>query len=243
MLGHDTSYKILNGANPKGDRSHSLATALNEWFGWANWAAVNGVAVQGTPEELAHHAGAALGIDSERVERIVKSINQTNVQPAALYWGNEESCWKKVESILLSRRTNANLMWHRRTNSDCHKKARSPSQRFTLRMNHTPAPWKAIGLEQGLSLKTAIEETPRKSHTSIKSVLVISTKAKYSIATIRFHPEMSREEITQNAQLIASAPELLKLVTAAVQTLGTSHPIAQKIQAVVSKITGINEPQ
>jgi quinolinate synthase len=110
-------------------------------------------------------------------------------------------------------------------------------------MNHTPAPWKAIGLEQGLSLKTAIEETPRKSHNSIKSVLVISTKAKYSIATIRFHPEMSREEITQNAQLIASAPELLKLVTAAVQTLGTSHPIAQKIQAVVSKITGINEPQ
>ncbi len=134
MLGHDTSYKILNGANPKGDRSHSLATALNEWFGWANWAAVNGIAVQGTPEELAHHAGAALGIDSERVERIVKSINQTNVQPATIYWGNEENCWKKVESVLLSKRTNANLMWQRRTNSDCHKKARSSSQNEPSKM-------------------------------------------------------------------------------------------------------------
>jgi quinolinate synthase len=93
-----------------------------------------------------------------------------------------------------------------------------------------------------LSLKTAIEGTSRKSHDSIKGVLIISTKAKYSIATIRFHPGMSREEITQNAQLIASAPELLRLVSAAVQALGNSHPIAQKIQTLVSKITGINEP-
>jgi hypothetical protein len=99
MLGHDESQEILRGADPRGDRSSSLATALNEWYGWQNWTLENGIAVRGTPIELAHHAGAALGIDSERVNRIIKSIDAASCQPAALYLGGEESCWKKIYKL------------------------------------------------------------------------------------------------------------------------------------------------
>ena len=46
MLGSDNSREILNGANPTGvsgaqpsvDRSEALATAIQEWYGWTNWA-------------------------------------------------------------------------------------------------------------------------------------------------------------------------------------------------------------
>jgi hypothetical protein len=99
MLGHDESQEILRGADPKSDRSFSLATALNEWYGWQNWTLENGIAVRGTPIELAHHAGAALGIDSERVNRIIKTIDSASCQPAALLKGGEESCWKKIYKL------------------------------------------------------------------------------------------------------------------------------------------------
>ena len=100
MLGNNTSREILNGANPTGDRSDSLATVLNEWWGWWYWAQDKGIAVMGTPEELARHAGAALGIDEERIERIVKTVNaDIRLEPSALYRGGEESCWKKIRKL------------------------------------------------------------------------------------------------------------------------------------------------
>ncbi len=101
LLGHDTSQEILKGADPKGDRSDSLTTALNEWYGWYYWAIDNGIAITGTPEELAHYAGTQLGIDSERVERIIKSVanTSTSLKPAALNRGSENSCWKKIRRL------------------------------------------------------------------------------------------------------------------------------------------------
>lgn len=117
LLGNDTSRDILNGADPscdseallrsplafpKGsaDRSHSLTTALNEWYGWWYWAHDNGIAVLGTPEELAHHAGQRLGLDSDRIDRIIKSVGaDISLEPAAKNRGGEEACWKKVRRI------------------------------------------------------------------------------------------------------------------------------------------------
>jgi hypothetical protein len=101
LLGHDTSQEILKGANPSCDRSSSLTTALNEWYGWYYWAIDNGIAITGTPEELAHYAGTQLGIDSERVERIIKSVanTSTSLKPAAHSHGSEDSCWKKIHRL------------------------------------------------------------------------------------------------------------------------------------------------
>ena len=96
QLGNDTSREILQGSCPTGDRSKALTTASNEWYGWQNWTRENGIAVTGTPEDLAHYAGQQLGIDSDRVDRILKGIDITACHPAALHRGEEESCWKKI---------------------------------------------------------------------------------------------------------------------------------------------------
>lgn len=96
LLGTDTSREILQGGSPTGDRSEALATAIQEWHGWQNWAKENGIAVAGTTEDLAHYAGQQLGVDSDRVNRILKTIDPTSCQPAALHRGDEESCWKKI---------------------------------------------------------------------------------------------------------------------------------------------------
>jgi hypothetical protein len=96
QLGTDTSREILQGGCPTGDRSEALTTAVQEWYGWQNWTTENGIAVTGTPEELAHYAAGRLGIDSNRVERILKTIDTIGSNPAALHRGREESCWKKI---------------------------------------------------------------------------------------------------------------------------------------------------
>lgn len=99
-LGNRTSREILAGADPKGDRSSSLTTAINEWYGWLHWTAQNGVPISSSPEELAHHAGQLLGLDTDRINRILKSVNaDISLEPAALRLGGEESCWKKIYKL------------------------------------------------------------------------------------------------------------------------------------------------
>lgn len=96
-LGNRTSREILAGGNPSCDRSASLTTALNEWYGWLHWTAHNGVGISGNPEELAHGAGQRLGLDEDRINRILKSVSgDVSLEPAALRRGGEESCWKKI---------------------------------------------------------------------------------------------------------------------------------------------------
>ncbi len=96
MLGNDTSRDILHGDARAGDRSKALTTATKEWYGWQNWAHNNGIQVSGDATRLAHHAGSLLGLDSDRINRILKTIDPTSSLPAALHRGGEESCWKKI---------------------------------------------------------------------------------------------------------------------------------------------------
>jgi hypothetical protein len=98
MLGTDTSREILRGCETE-DRSKALATAAQEWYGWQNWARDNGIAVSGIPFDLIHYAGVQLGIDSDRIDRIIKSIDPANCQPAALYRGSEANCWLKIRKL------------------------------------------------------------------------------------------------------------------------------------------------
>lgn len=98
-LGNNQSQNILAGANPTGDRSEALATAIQEWYGWENWCKASGVCYSGSTAELAHIAGAILGIESDRVGRILnpqKAFVPSQCQPAALSRGGEHSCWKKI---------------------------------------------------------------------------------------------------------------------------------------------------
>lgn len=100
MLLTEQAKEILNGANLTGDRSEALATLIREAYGWENWARDNNVSIGGNTETLAYTAGAALGIDSGRVERIKKGIEPDNCQPAAAYRDDHKSsCWLKIRRL------------------------------------------------------------------------------------------------------------------------------------------------
>jgi hypothetical protein len=99
QLGHPDSQKVLAGEDIKGDRSDSLTTAIAEWAGWSNWCSENGVAISGSVEELAQTAGERLGIDGDRLGRILKSIDLDSCHPAAVYRGDDSSCWRKIRRI------------------------------------------------------------------------------------------------------------------------------------------------
>ncbi|MEM8804440.1 MAG: bifunctional DNA primase/polymerase [Cyanobacteria bacterium P01_G01_bin.38] len=89
---------VLHGDSPFESRSHSLAFALREFYGWENWAAQNRVPISGNAKELAREAGAALGIDCDRIERIIQSISDPgSCLPATVFTGGEISTWKRVK--------------------------------------------------------------------------------------------------------------------------------------------------
>jgi hypothetical protein len=96
LLGHDTSRDILQGKCRTDDRSNALATAIQEWYGWQNWGDNNGIQISGNTIALSHQAGSLLGLDSDRINRILKTIDPTSCLPAALYRGGEKSCWQKI---------------------------------------------------------------------------------------------------------------------------------------------------
>jgi P4 family phage/plasmid primase-like protien len=98
-LGTDASRAILNGENPTGDRSEALTTAVREWCGWEDWAESQGIAINGSAEALAFAAGEKLGIDQDRITRILKTIEPSECHPAALHRGGEESCWLKIRRL------------------------------------------------------------------------------------------------------------------------------------------------
>ncbi len=99
QCGHPDSHSILNGGDIKNDRSHSLATAANEWFGWENWLSDNSLSYSGDAVSLCHYAGSKLGIDSERIDRIIDTIDKASVAPACYSQGGDASCWLKVRKL------------------------------------------------------------------------------------------------------------------------------------------------
>ena len=88
---------VLHGDSPLASRSHSLTYALREFYGWENWAAANRIPISGNAEELARAAGAALGLDDDRTERIIQSISDPeHCAPAVVFAGGEMNAWKRV---------------------------------------------------------------------------------------------------------------------------------------------------
>ncbi|MDJ0731113.1 MAG: hypothetical protein QNJ33_14090 [Crocosphaera sp.] len=99
MLGHEDSHRVLNGEDIKNDRSDSLTTAISEWSGWFNWCHSNNIPVSGTVENLAYYAGEKLGIDSDRITRILATIDLEQCHPSAHFRGGDEACWRKVRRL------------------------------------------------------------------------------------------------------------------------------------------------
>ncbi len=91
--------QILYGNSTSGDRSADLAAFIQEVYGWLNWCNQNNVPFSGDAYDLSSHAGEALGIDSDRIDRILDGIDLDNCIPAAEEEGGTEACWKKIKSL------------------------------------------------------------------------------------------------------------------------------------------------
>jgi hypothetical protein len=98
-LGTDKTRNVLAGINDKGDRSHSLTTAVRDWYGWENWCNANGIAYRGDTRSLALEAGVNLKLEDveERVDRILAGIDGTSCLTSCEFkGGNDEGCWKRI---------------------------------------------------------------------------------------------------------------------------------------------------
>ena len=96
-LGTPTTQDVLDGTDVKDDRSCSLTLAIKDWYGWENWCRRNGITYRGDTHSLALAAGEKLGIDAERVGRILDGIDDNACLTAVEFRnGNDEGCWKKV---------------------------------------------------------------------------------------------------------------------------------------------------
>jgi hypothetical protein len=99
-LGTDDSRDILGGKDVKDDRSDSLTTAIREWAGWKNWCLEKGVAISGDVKSLAEQAGDALGVDADRVHRILGSIGDlSSCLPACVADGSDTEAWRRVRKL------------------------------------------------------------------------------------------------------------------------------------------------
>lgn len=98
-LGSDRAKAILRGESD-GDRSHALAAAANEWYGWENFCQRNGITYSGRTEDLAAYAWSQMPEaekDPDKWQRVIKTIPANSCQTSAEHVGGDETgCWKKI---------------------------------------------------------------------------------------------------------------------------------------------------
>jgi hypothetical protein len=100
QLHSKATQQIFEGNPNTDDRSAALTAAIRDWLGWENWAQRHGLFVRGSALELAQIAGQNLGIDSDRVDRIFKSVDDpAHCQPSIYYGGEDKACWLRVRKI------------------------------------------------------------------------------------------------------------------------------------------------
>ena len=91
--------RILNGENPYGDRSLSLLVAALELHGWINWSQRSGVTISGDPDTLLLAATEKLGVEKDRLDRILKGQNLDTCVPALYQLAGADAVLNKVHQI------------------------------------------------------------------------------------------------------------------------------------------------
>ena len=74
--------RILSGVNVYSDRSYCLLVAALELYGWVNWARHMGFSVVGDPEALLLETALGLGVESDRLQRILKGQRLDDCVPS-----------------------------------------------------------------------------------------------------------------------------------------------------------------
>ncbi len=97
-LASNNTKAIFTGFEPE-DRSGAITGLINEYYGWENWLKAQNISYLSTTEELAHKAGQTLGIDSDRVDRILDGIDGSTCVPSSSYLGGDRACWIKIHKL------------------------------------------------------------------------------------------------------------------------------------------------
>jgi Origin of replication binding protein/Bifunctional DNA primase/polymerase, N-terminal len=80
------------------DRSKALAKLFRELYGWRNWIAKNlNLGIEENILNLIKVSGNKIGVDSDRVERIIKNINPHTCYPGVHYQSGAFGCWEKIK--------------------------------------------------------------------------------------------------------------------------------------------------
>ena len=93
------TQSIIAGTPESDDRSLDLTKAAKELYGWENWLSANGISFSGSADTLINDCGEAFDIDSDRIERIKKSIDATSCLPACVIRGGDESAIAHVKKL------------------------------------------------------------------------------------------------------------------------------------------------
>jgi hypothetical protein len=99
LVSQNVSQIINGGAPPGADRSNLLTAVAKELYGWVNWCAAHGLPLAGQAEVLMQATAEGLGIDVDRVTRILESIDQSTCQPAMIKAGGEVSGWRRIKRL------------------------------------------------------------------------------------------------------------------------------------------------
>lgn len=93
--------EIYNGSRNSGDRSADITALIRDAYGWSNWLNANGFDYSNDLTELVNECGANLGIDSDRIERILDSVqDKESCLPSCLKAGNDKDCWLKLKPLI-----------------------------------------------------------------------------------------------------------------------------------------------
>jgi|GEM_PF-2927131 len=93
------TQSILTGNAESADKSADLTKVAKELYGWTNWLNANSINFNGSADTLINDCGEALRIDSDRIERIKKTIDALSCLPACVIKGGDESAQKKIKKL------------------------------------------------------------------------------------------------------------------------------------------------
>lgn len=90
---------IITGTPESDDRSADVTKAAKELYGWENWLNANQITFNGSADNLINDCGDVFGIDSDRIERIKKSINSASCLPACVILSGDDAAIKHVKKL------------------------------------------------------------------------------------------------------------------------------------------------
>ena len=216
---------LMEGITNKKDKSEAFTKALKDLFGWENWLAANNINAYGSVDGIVDAAAKLFEYDSEKVDRIKKSIKIESCIPAAKYKGGDEACWKKVNALVKKEERK-------------HKKPKPPlseeqiaqkiaenkeitkdiASKLNMKIKYDPESGNMIGDYIPKAIKIALEMSDLKFNEMTQEIEFCGKPVDLSGC----YPQMILES---ECALKAGKEKAVDLITMVAKTMGSYHPV------------------